>query len=405
MARTRERLKPLAVARITRPGMYPDGGNLYLQVTSPDAKSWIFRYAVNGRERYLGLGPAHKGDVSLDDARKEASKCRELLRAGIDPIEHRKAARMQAQLQAAKAMTFDDCAAAYIASHESGWRNAKHRSQWQTTLRDYASPVFGKLAVQAIDTGLVMRVIEPLWKRRPETASRLRGRIESVLDWATVRGYRSGENPARWKGHLDHLLPARSRVRSVKRLAALPYAEINAFMALLRAQEGTVARALEFAILTVARTGETIGAKWSEVNLQDKTWTIPGERMKSGKEHRVPLSPHALAIFKEMQGLDDELVFPGIREGGMMDLVRRIMKRSDITVHGFRSTFRDWAAEHTNYQNHVVEMALAHAIPCAVEASYRRGDLFEKRRKLMEAWARYCDTPAGKVVPLRAETR
>jgi integrase len=273
--------------------------------------------------------------------------------------------------------------------------------QWRNTLRDYASPVIGDLAVSAIDTGLVLKVLEPLWTSRPETASRLRGRIESVLDWAKVRGYRDGENPARWKGHLDHLLPARSKVRKVQHHAALPYGEINALVTLLRAQKGITPLALEFAILTAARTGEVLGAKWSEIDTAMAMWTIPADRMKGGREHRVPLSDRALAILGEMRGRDRDHVFP-LSEKAMAMLLRRI-GRNDVTVHGFRSTFRDWAGEVTSFPNHVVEMALAHAVPNAVEAAYRRGDLFEKRRRLMADWARYCATErtANWATPIR----
>jgi len=412
MSRTLHRLKPLQVQKLKKPGMYADGGGLYLQITSPDAKSWLFRYRVadptapkGWRERYHGLGPVNA--ISIERARNEARRCRELRHDGMDPIEQRKAERQQRALEAAKAVTFDECADAYIAAHEPSWRNAKHRQQWRNTLKDYAGPVIGKLAVQAIDTGLVMKVIEPLWTTVPETASRLRGRIESVLDWATVRGYRQGDNPARWRGHLDNLLPARGKVRRVNHHAALPYAELPAFMASLRAQEGIGARALEFTILTAARTGETIGARWNEI--KDGVWTVPAERMKAGKEHRVPLSKEALAVLARIgKGKGMDYVFPGAGEHkglsnmAMLETLRR-MGRADLTTHGFRSCFRDWAAECTSYPNHVVEKALAHVVGDKVEAAYRRGDLFEKRRRLMAEWGKYCTTatPAGEVVSLQ----
>jgi integrase len=402
--RTLNRLKPLQVTKLKEPGMYPDGGGLYLQVTSPTAKSWVFRYAVDGRERYCGLGPVNA--ISIDRARNEARKCREMRFDGIDPIEARNAERQARKLEAAKAMTFDECAAAFIAAHESGWSNAVHRRQWRNTLRDHVSPVLGKLPVSSIDTGLVMKVIEPLWREIPETAKRLRGRIESVLDWATVRGYRTGDNPARWKGHLDHLLPATDKVRKVKHHAALPYAELPAFMASLREQEGLGARCLEFVVLTASRTGEALGARWDEI--KDGVWTVPADRMKAGKEHRIPLSKAALAILDQMPKGGD-FIFPGAVEGRGLshDALQRVllrMRRDDLTVHGFRSTFRDWAAERTSYPNHIVEKALAHTVADKVEAAYRRGDLFEKRRRLMAEWARYCvsPAPAGEVVTLRA---
>jgi integrase len=349
----------------------------------------------------------------LSDARAKASECRRLCHEGIDPIDARKAARADAALEAAKALTFKHAATAYIASHRAGWRNAKHAAQWESTLASYVEPVFGSVSVQAIDTGLVLKALEPIWKSKPETASRVRGRVEAILDWAKVRGYRDGDNPARWRGHLDKLLPKRSRVRAVKHHAALPYAELPDFLAALRAQDGIAARALEFTILTAARTGEAIGTKPEEIDTGDKVWTVPAERMKAKKEHRVPLSARVLAIVDEMnenRPASNEFLFPGGKRGKplsnmAMTTVLRRMGRGDLTVHGFRSTFRDWAAERTGYPREVVEMALAHAIGDKVEAAYRRGDLFEKRRRLMAEWARYCGTSRGadqpKVVALR----
>ena len=305
-------------------------------------------------------------------------------------------------------MTFDACAAAYIEAHKTSWRNEKHRDQWRNTLNSYASPVFGSLPVQAIDVALVMKVLEPIWKTKSETASRLRGRIEAVLDWATVRSYREGENPARWRGHLDKLLPARSKIQKVEHHPALPHDEIGDFMAMLRGQDGTAARALEFLILTAARTGEIIGARWDEIDLEDKIWVVPGARMKAGREHRVPLSGAALAILEQMREIrEGDFVVPGGKKGkplsnmAMLAVLKR-MGRDDLTTHGFRSTFRDWAAERTNFPREVVEMALAHTIESKVEAAYRRGDLFQKRRQLMEAWVRFCASPKsrGEVVPI-----
>jgi integrase len=397
MAKAVGRLSTLTISR-AKPGMHPDGRGLYLQVSGPRARSWVFRYTVNGKTHYLGLGSAYT--IDLKRAREDARKARELLHDGIDPIEARKTRRMQQRLDAVKAMTFDQCADAYITAHDPSWSNPKHRQQWRNTLRDYASPVIGDLAVSAIDTSLVLKVLEPLWASRPETASRLRGRIENVLDWAKVRGHRDGENPARWKGHLDHLLPARSRMRKVKHHPALPYGEINALVTLVRAQEGVAARALEFLILTAARTGDVLGATWHEIDLNTAVWTIPAGRTKGGREHRVPLSDRALATLKEMRG-NSGRVFP-LSETAMAELLRRLGYGA-VTVHGFRSTFRDWAGEVTSFPNHVVEMALAHTIPSAVEAAYRRGDLFEKRRRLMVDWARYCETKrtANGVTPIR----
>jgi integrase len=285
----------------------------------------------------------------------------------------------------------------------------KHGSQWSNTLATYVSPVFGNASVRDVDTGLVMQVLEPMWNTKTETASRVRGRIESVLDWAKVRGYRDGENPARWRGHLDQLLPRRSKVRTIKHYSAMPYAEVPAFLKLLRERDSVSAKTLEFTILTAARTGETIGATSGEINVREKVWTIPADRMKAGREHRAPLSDRAVAIIQELAPLrgQTEMIFPG-RSGGLkrMAMLKLLeaMRRTDLTVHGFRSTFRDWAAERTNFPSEVVEMALAHAIGDKVEAAYRRGDLFEKRRRLMDAWAEYClhGKTTGDVVSLRA---
>jgi integrase len=333
--------------------------------------------------------------VSLAQARDRALVARELRRAGKDPISEREAARAEASLAAAKTISFDDCATAYIAAHRAGWRNIKHASQWTNTIATYCTPVFGKLPVQRVDVGLVMKAIEPLWTTKPETAGRVRGRIERILDWAKVRGYRDGENPARWRGHLDHLLPARSKVRRVQHHSALPYAEIPGFIATLRGRDAIAARALEFAILTAARTGEALGAKWAEIDLDARVWTIPAERMKAQREHRVPLSARAIEIIRNMMASrQNDYVFYGDRRDtlsnmSLLMLLRR-MGRFNITTHGFRSTFRDWVEEQTDTPRAVAEMALAHKVGGAVEAAYRRGDLFEKRRPLMDRWCLYC---------------
>jgi integrase len=409
MARAIGKLPAVALQKPMKPGMHADGGGLYLQVTASGAKSWIFRFMLNGRAREMGLGPLHT--ISLAEARERARECRKLRLDGVDPVEARKAKRAGERLAAAMAMTFAECAERYIAAHRAGWRNPKHAAQWPSTLQTYAHPVFGSLPVQAIDTALVTKAIEPIWQVKPETASRVRGRIEAVLDWAKVRGYRDGENPARWRGHLDKLLPARAKVRKVEHHPALPYTEMGDFIASLRQQEGVAARALEFLILTAARTGEVISARWSEFDLAEKVWTVPADRMKAGKEHRVPLSPAAVAIIEQMQAARvdaHQFVFPGGRLGkplsnmAMLKLLQR-MGRGDLTAHGFRSSFRDWAAERTSYPREVAEMALAHTVGDKVEAAYRRGDLFAKRRRLMEEWAKHCQllTSAGKVVPIR----
>jgi integrase len=403
------KLTTIRVRNAKARGLYGDGGGLFLQVGATGGKSWIFRWKQAGKFRLMGLGPLHT--VSLAEARDLALACRKLRLQGIDPIEHRRAQRADQQLAAAKGITFRQCAEGYIAAHRAGWRNEKHAAQWPSTLEAYAYPVFGNLSVQAIDTGLVMKALEPIWNKKPETASRVRGRIESVIDWATARGYREGENPARWRGHLQNLLAPRNKVRRVEHHAALPYSEIGAFMAELRKQEGIGARALEFAILTAARTGEVIGARWGEISMADRLWTVPGARMKAGREHRVPLTDSAVAILDRMKAIrTDDFVFQGGKVGrplsnmAFLMLLRR-MGRGELTVHGFRSTFRDWAAECTAFPAEVAEMALAHTVSDKVEAAYRRGDLFQKRRQLAEAWATFCDLPsappAGAVVPIR----
>ncbi|HKF62592.1 MAG TPA: tyrosine-type recombinase/integrase [Dongiaceae bacterium] len=355
----------------------------------------------------MGLGPV--ADVSLAHARGLAGACRRQLQEGVDPIEARRAQRTAAQLEAANAITFQQCAEAYFAAHKPGWRSAKHARQWTSTLKAYAYPVFGALPVQQIDVALVMRMLEPIWTAKTVTAGRVRGRVEVILDWAATRGYRRGENPARWKGHLENLLPKRSKVSKVKHHPALPYREIGTFMAALRTEEGAAAQALEFTILTAACTSEVTGARRGELASEAKIWTVPEGRTKGEKEHRVPLSAPASIIAKHMLELDGaEFIFPGGRakkplsENAMLALLER-MGHNDITVHGFRSTFRDWAAEQTNYSREVAETALAHVIEDKVEGAYRRGDLFEKRRRLMDEWARFCATPvkSGKVVPIR----
>jgi len=410
MAKTLEKLSPLKVQRLTAPGLYSDGGGLYLQIKAAGARSWVFRYRMGGRKtpRDMGLGSLEM--VSLADARGKATDKRNLILDGIDPIEARKHDKVAAALDASKAITFKECATAYIAVHREGWRNEKHAQQWTATLEAYAFPKIGKLPVRDIDAGAVLKVLEQkcddlpakptLWSGKTETATRVRGRIEAILDWAKVRQYRTGENPARWRGNLEHSLPNRAKVQKVKHHAALPYGEIGAFMGALRAQEGTAARALEFVILTATRTSETIGARWDEIDQDKGLWIIPAERIKAGKEHRIPLSAPALAIIKQQAKVKEgEFVFPGgkarkpLSTNALLALLKR-MERAALTAHGFRSTFRDWAAEQTNYARDVAEMALAHTIGDKVEAAYRRGDLFKKRERLMADWAKFCGSIA-----------
>ena len=387
------KLTALGVARLKTPGMYGDGGGLWLQVSGKGGKSWVFRYTLKGKSREMGLGPV--STFSLAEARDKALTCRKLCYDGIDPIETRREQRQDASIEAAKAITFRACAEGYIEAHKAGWRNDKHAAQWTATLETYTHPVFGDLPVQAVDTGLVMKVLEPIWATKTETATRVRGRIESVLDWATTRGYRRGENPARWKGHLANLLPKRSKVQKVEHHPALPFKQMAEFMARIVDQPGTASKMMIFTILTAARTGEAMGACWPEIDMAAGVWTVPAERMKGEAEHRVPLSEPALAILREMQGQGEMFVFPGGKRGkplsnmAMLAVLKRL-GRSDLTVHGFRSSFRDWASETTHFPNEVVEMALSHTIESKVEAAYRRGDLFEKRRELMDAWATFC---------------
>lgn len=404
MPRTLNRLSPLKVAKLKTRGLHADGGGLYLRVSDGGTKGWIFRYRANGRLHDMGLGPIHT--IGMPRARELARECRELLLQGIDPITHRRAALADRRASDTKATTFRECADAYIASHESGWRNASHRSQWTNTLAQHVHPTLGDLSVTAIDTALVMKTIEPLWRTIPETASRVRGRIEAVLDWAKVRGHRAGENPARWRGHLDHLLPARSKVARVEHHPAMPYPEVGAFVAILRQNTSIGARAHEFAILTAGRAGEVLGATWDEIDVGNRVWTIPGKRMKAGREHRVPLSDAALAVLEQMRIIrQSDSVFPGQRGRMSHKALQLTLRRTgrDATVHGFRSTFRDWAAEQTAFPSELAEMALAHSVGTAVEAAYRRSDLFEKRRRLMSDWAAFCAKPsvAGEVVPIR----
>lgn len=411
MARLWERLTALQVKREARPGMHPDGGGLYLKVQQGGGRSWVYRFMLAGRARAMGLGPAHL--ISLAEARAMAREARRLRFDGIDPIEHRKQGRKQLDKQSAKPFTFKQAASAYIRANKAGWRNDKHAHQWERTLTNYADPIFEDRGVAEIDTSLVLAILEPIWAAKPETASRVRGRIEAVLDWATARGLRQGENPARWKGHLEKLLPAKARVHKVSHHAALPYADLGPFMTTLRKQPGTAARALEFTILTAARTGEVIGAEWDEIDFAGQVWTVPAGRMKGHREHRVPLTKPLMEILEgrraeyaavirrvlasKGQPVPDEItpagpIFWGAQFGkklsnmAMLAVLKR-MKRDDLTAHGFRSTFRDWAAETTEHRSEIVEMALAHTIGNKVEAAYRRGDLFEKRKRLMEDWA------------------
>jgi integrase len=380
----------VSIRAIKKPGYHADGGGLYLQVTASGARSWIYRYSSSGGRRHeMGLGGYP--DVTLKAARDKAAEMRILRTAGRDPLQVRRSERAGRT----GSVTLVEAADAYITAHAPGWRNAKHGQQWRSTLATYVFPSIGSMAVKDIETSHVTMVLEPIWLTKTETATRVRQRIEAILDWATARGLRTGENPARWRGHLDKLLARPTRVRTVQHHAALPYADLPTFSAELAEQEGVAARALAFCILTASRTGEVIGARWDEIGAD--VWTIPAARMKSGREHRVPLSEPARQIVDEMRRLardGDVFVFPGGRarkplSNMAMAAVLKRMGRGGITAHGFRSSFRDWARESTNFPREVAETALAHVLKDKVEAAYARGDLLDKRRELMDAWANY----------------
>lgn len=389
-------------------GMHNDGEGLYLNVRASGSRSWIYRYRdrVTGKLRDKGLGPFPS--VTLSAARAEADKLRDGLRAGRDPIQAKREAVQAAKLERSKAKTFKECRDAFIAAHKAGWRNAKHGQQWANTLDMHAADLL-PLPVQAIDTALVMRALEPIWTAKTETATRVRQRIEAVVDWATARGYRTGENPARWRGHLENLLPEPGKVRKVKHHAALPYAEMGAFWKELAAVDTLASRALRLIILANVRAGEATGARWEEIDLKGKVWTIPGDRMKAGKDHRVPLSSELVTMLEAMPHRHGWL-FPGEsrRNPGPMTIAAtsKLVKelRPGLTQHGFRSTFRDWAGDQTAYPREIVEAAMAHTIKDKAEAAYRRSDALERRARLMQDWATYCGTEPAKadnVTPIR----
>ena len=392
------KLTALGVSKLkpeTKDKWYLDGGGLYFFVKKSGGKSWAFRYMRHGVDSWLGLGAYP--EVSLAEARELAATHRKALRAGIDIATEKKTRAATVKEDRANAKTFNWCTDQFITSNKSKWKNPKSEQQWRNTLETYAGPIIGELDVSKIDTSHIMKILEPIWHSKAETASRLRGRIENVLDWATVSKHRTGENPARLKGHIDKLLPERNKAAGVVHHAALPYAEMNSFMPLLRQREGIAARACEYAILTAARSGEVRGATWAEIDLATGLWTIPGGRMKAGKEHRVPLSREALQVLEAMKPLSvsEGLIFPGAKEGkALSDMsltaVLKRMDRGDLTMHGFRSTFRDWSAETTTHPSEMAEMALAHTVSDKVEAAYRRGDMVEKRRAMMQDWANYC---------------
>jgi integrase len=400
----------VVVARMKQPGLHFVGGvpGLALQVTATGARSWILRATIAGKRRDMGLGSFP--DVSLAIARQAAPDARAQISNGRDPIEEGRAADTALAEARAAAVTFERAATLYVEAHESAWRGTKHTVQWRTVMEAYAYPVLDAMNVDAVKLPHVMQVLEPIWRSKTQTASRLRGRIESVLDWAAARGYRQGPNPAQWLGLLDKLLPAPAKVAKPDHHAALPVSEIGAFMQLVRAQPGIGARALEFAVLTAARSGEALRASWSEIDFDASVWTITAERMKAGREHRVPLSAACIELLRKLeQARQSEWVFLGRLVGRPLETnacfaVLRRMGRGDITVHGFRRTFRDWCAERTQYPNEVAEMALAHTLSNKVEAAYRRGDLIDKRRQMMEDWAAFCAKPQSnpEVIAIKA---
>lgn len=403
MAREINKLSARSVATLRKAGRHSDGGGLYLQVSSSGAKSWLFMFRWEGKLKEMGLGGTNV--VSLAEARDKAALCRQQLQAGRNPIETRRSA----EAAAAAKVTFGDFADQLVSDIKSGFRNEKHRWQWEHTLTVYAAKL-RPVPVAEVNTEQVLEVLQPLWQTKQETASRLRGRIERVLDAAKAKGLRTGENPARWRGHLDHLLSRRQKLQRGHH-SAMPFEEVPAFIAKLREREAVAALMLEFTILCASRTGEVVGARWAEVDRQAKVWTIPKERMKAGKEHRVPLGPRALEILDTVEKLrgDGDWIFPGPRKGrpfsnmAMLALLKKRMDRPDITVHGFRSSFRDWAGERTSFPREIAEAALAHVVGDEVERAYRRGDALEKRRMLMLGWEQFIKSsgPDEKVVPIR----
>lgn len=407
MPRKSRELTAIEVSRLKQPGLHSIGGvaGLQMQITAAGARTWVLRVMIGGKRRDMGLGGFP--DVPLADARRRAREARDRIEQGIDPIEQRREAKSLLMASRASIKTFAECVSGMIAARESEWRNAKHRAQWLSTLETYAGPVIGPLRVSDVAMPHIVEILQPIWKTKTETAMRLRGRIEAVLDWARVSGYRTGENPARWKGHLDHVLPKPSKITTVEHHTALDVDAVAEFISALRQIGGMGAKALEFAIYTAARSGEVRGARWSEINLAEAVWTVPGERMKAGKEHRVPLSKQALAVLTSLpQAKGKTLVFQAPRGGMLSDMsMTAVLRRMkiDAVPHGFRSTFRDWAAERTNFPRELAEKALAHMLDNKTEAAYQRSDMFAKRAGMMAAWGTFCETPmkSAKVTPLR----
>ncbi len=406
MPKIAAQLSALEVSRLKAPGFVSVGGvpGLSLQVSTSGARSWILRVKIGNKRRDMGLGayPA----VTLAQAYQKARDARDAIEQGNDPILARERAQSLLRAAQASAITFQQAATKFLEAKAAEWRNPKHRAQWRATLETYAFPTIGDLDVKDVGDVHILQILEPIWQSKTATATRVRGRIENVLDWATAKKYRTGENPARWRGHLDMLLSAPKKTAPVVHHEAVPVDDAPAFYTALRERKGTAARALEFLMLTAARSGEVRGATWSEIDLDKGVWTIPGSRMKAGKEHRVPLTKSAVDILRQQpQEQANPLVFPAPRGGQMSDMtLTAVMRRMnlDAVPHGLRSTFRDWVAERTSYQPDLAEMALAHAITNSVEAAYRRGDQFEKRGRMMESWAKYLATPVAKGVTVVA---
>ena len=383
----------MSINRLKEPGLWAVGGvaGLYLHVNARGARSWILRVVVGDKRRDMGLGGYP--DIGVADARQKAREARLKIEQGVDPILLRKQAKSELMALQATDKTFEQAAGEYIKIHADSWSNDKHRKQWESTLAAYAFPVVGKLSLRHIRQEHILKILEPIWTTKTETATRVRGRMESILDWAKVKGLRSGENPAAWKGHLDHMLPAPTRLKKIEHLTAVPVREMPGFMVKLRQAAGIAAQALEFLILTAARSGEVRGITWEEVSLDDALWIVPAERMKMKKEHRVPLSNRAVDILKSQPRIDgNPLVFPAPRGSQMSDAtMSAVLKRMnvDATVHGFRSSFRDWCGDYTNYPRDLAEQCLAHGADDPVEAAYRRGDALERRREIMNAWSKF----------------
>ncbi|MDX2471113.1 MAG: integrase arm-type DNA-binding domain-containing protein [SAR324 cluster bacterium] len=397
------RLKDVNIRRQLTPKSYPDGNGLYLQVRTSGSKDWFFRYEVNGKDKKKGLGPYPT--ISLENARALAHECRLLRVEGQDPVDFAKQQKLTKQIKAAQIKTFEECATEYINTRKVEWSNKKHTYQWTQSLTAYAFPYFGEISVQEITVAIIMEALTPIWETKTETATRVRRRVEAVLDYATALHYREGENPARWKGHLDKILPKPSKVTAVVHHPAMPYLEVSEFYRNLRKKQTIASSALAFIVLTATRSGEGRGARWDEIDMESSTWTIPAERMKARKLFRIPLTSEAMSILKNMEKIrKNDWVFAGLTKGNVTEAaVRKLLKSThpNLTTHGFRSTFRDYCAELTNFPREIAEAALAHALESKTEAAYQRGDLLEKRTKLMQTWENFLLAPKADVIPIR----